>query len=347
MSLTFVNYFQKWFETYREPKIRRVSARKYEILIKQLDKTSLGHAELTKIKRKDVQEFFNDFGNARRRKTVLDIHRLIKASFVDANLDGLIKHNPCDRIELVTMEDNWTISKLKEVREAKKWLDIDEYKRTKMYLIGILGLSFQQSDKANIKLKNEQNEAMYILKSKMYPPQMSLMVIYVALKTGARFSEILGITKEDINSSTTTLNIDKTWDYKFGQGFVPTKNTSSIRQIIVDNEFLAVIEAYYNWLDKYNIKLNNGAIFVKNQTRVYNSSINNILKMIFEALKIESISLHKLRHTHASILIAEGISLQVVAKRLGHADTSMVQEVYGHLLKSVEEKENMRVLEVI
>lgn len=78
-----------------------------------------------------------------------------------------------------------------------------------------------------------------------------------------------------------------------------------------------------------------------------NGTINLFLREIFNKLNIEPISLHKLRHTQASILIAQKVSLQVVAKRLGHTDTSMIQRIYGHLLESVEEEENKKLLELI
>jgi integrase len=315
--------------------------------MRQLKISKLGQMELKKIKRKDVQEFFNDFGKTRRRVTVLDNHKFIKASFADAVLDGLIKTNPCSRIEIVSVEDNWDVMKRKEVREKKKWLELDEYKKTKLYLIGMLNCSFQQDEKAELLFKNNKNEIVSVLKPRTYVPQMALMTIYVALKTGARVSEILGLTKEDVDFDSATLNIDKTWDYKFGGGFTETKNTSSIRKIGVDKEFLRVMEIYFWWLDKHNIKTDQGAIFVKEKVKVHNSLPNSILKRIFECLEIEPISLHKLRHTHASILIAQGISLQVIAKRLGHSDTSMIQKTYGHLLESVEERENKRILEVI
>lgn len=347
MSITYVKYFEKWFETYKEPKVRQVTIVRYLTYIKHLQNSTLGNLLLKNIKRKDVQRFFNDFGKTRQMQTVLDIHTAIKSSFVDAQLDGLIKVNPCERIELVSVEKSWSITKRKEIREGKKWLEIDEYKKTKMYLIGMLNLSFKQDEKTELVFKNNKNEVVSVLKPRIYVPQMMLMVIYVAMKTGARVSEILGITKDDIDFDRALLIIDKTWDYKYGEKLVPTKNLSSIRQIVVDDEFLKVMSIYFNWLKKYDVQLDSGAIFIKNNVRVHNSSFNEVLKKIFLSLNIEPVTIHKLRHTQATILIAEGISLQVIAKRLGHTDTSMIQRVYGHLLKSVEEKENQRILEVI
>lgn len=347
MTMTYAKYFEKWFETYREPTIKDVTAKKYLTLSRVIDESKLGQIKLKQIKRKDVQAFINEYGSTRRKKTVLDARRLINASFVDAVHDGLIKLNPCARTEIVSVEDSWSVKEHKKIREEKKWLEIDEYNRTKLYLMGLLNVAFKQDDSAILELKDCKNEVVHEIHPRGFPPQMTLMIIYVALKTGARFGEIVGLTKKDIDFKNGLLNIDKSWDYKYGTGFIPTKTLSSIREITVDREFLQVMKSYFNWIDKYGVEFQDKAIFVKKGARVHNPTINRVLTGIFDALEIERITLHKLRHTHASILIAEKVSLRLVAKRLGHTDTNMIQSVYGHLLESVEIKENKRILELI
>ena len=59
------------------------------------------------------------------------------------------------------------------------------------------------------------------------------------------------------------------------------------------------------------------------------------------------ISFHGLRHTHASILIANGVSIQSVADRLGHADTTTTQKVYIHLLKKLKARDDQKILSVM
>jgi integrase len=347
VDTTFAKYFDKWFVTYREPKIREVTAQKYIVVSKHIDKAKLGQKKLKEIKRKDVQEFLNEYGAKRRKKTVLDTRRLINASFVYAVHDGLIKINPCARTEVVSIENNWDVKELKKVREEKKWLEIDEYKRTKLYLLGLLNAMFLQDKAVMIKFEDGKHEIVKSIHERKYPTQMVLIGIYVALKTGARIAEVLGLTKNDIDLERKTIKIEKTWDYKFSRTFVETKNTASIREVSVDNEFATVMKIYYKWLEKQNITLDQGALLVEKGIGVFSSTFNGVLKNIFGVLKIQPITMHKLRHTQASILIAQGVSLQVVAKRLGHTDTNMIQTTYGHLLESVEEKENERIFEVI
>ena len=48
------------------------------------------------------------------------------------------------------------------------------------------------------------------------------------------------------------------------------------------------------------------------------------------------ITLHSLRHTNASLMIANGIDLATVSKRLGHADTSITARIYTHAIKEAD-----------
>ncbi|WP_441328017.1 tyrosine-type recombinase/integrase [Listeria monocytogenes] len=54
--------------------------------------------------------------------------------------------------------------------------------------------------------------------------------------------------------------------------------------------------------------------------RQFNSTINNFLAAKCKETGITQISFHALRHTHASVLLAEGVSIHTISARLGHAD---------------------------
>lgn len=83
--------------------------------------------------------------------------------------------------------------------------------------------------------------------------------------------------------------------------------------------------------------------FDKNQ-RVYNSTLNQKLAAYCEKLDIPIISIHGLRHTHASLLLYEGVSIASVAKRLGHSNTTTTQETYIHIIRELENKDNDKIL---
>jgi integrase len=56
------------------------------------------------------------------------------------------------------------------------------------------------------------------------------------------------------------------------------------------------------------------------------------------ALKIEGVTLHSLRHTHASQLIASGMDVLTISRRLGHGSPAITLAVYGHLFGNTDAK---------
>jgi integrase len=67
-----------------------------------------------------------------------------------------------------------------------------------------------------------------------------------------------------------------------------------------------------------------------------------MLKEAWSAAEIEKVTFHELRHTYASTLVNTGCSLYVVAHQLGHADTRMVENYYGHLAPNTVKDEVVR-----
>lgn len=150
-------------------------------------------------------------------------------------------------------------------------------------------------------------------------------------KTGMRFSEALALTPKDFDFSHQTLSISKTWDYKGNGGFLPTKNKSSVRKIQMD--WLTVMQ--FARLVK-NLP-ENKPIFVEGT--VYNSTVNGILERHCKNAGIPVISVHGLRHTHASLLLFAGVSIASVARRLGHASMTTTQKTYLHIIQELESKD--------
>lgn len=150
-------------------------------------------------------------------------------------------------------------------------------------------------------------------------------------KTWMRFSEALALTPKDFDFSHQTLSISKTWDYKGNGGFLPTKNKSSVRKIQMD--WLTVMQ--FARLVK-NLP-EDKPIFVEGT--VYNSTVNGILERHCKNAGIPVISVHGLRHTHASLLLFAGVSIASVARRLGHASMTTTQKTYLHIIQELESKD--------
>lgn len=163
--------------------------------------------------------------------------------------------------------------------------------------------------------------------------------ILLVSKTGLRFAEALALTPEDFDFERQQIIVNKSWNYKTPIGnFQKTKNESSNRVVMVDwhlmNQFKSLIRN----------KESDWPIFVPHNKRVFNSTVNGLLEKYCYKLDIPTISVHGLRHTHASLLLYEGVSVASVAKRLGHANTTTTQETYIHIIEELENKDNNKVL---
>ena len=121
-------------------------------------------------------------------------------------------------------------------------------------------------------------------------PNWDYFILLVA-KTGMRFSEALAITPADFDFSRQTLSISKTWDYKGEGGFLPTKNKSSVRKIQIDWQVVVKFSELTKNLPE------DKPIFV-GETKIYNSTVNDVLTRHCKQCGISDISIHGLRHPY-------------------------------------------------
>lgn len=158
-------------------------------------------------------------------------------------------------------------------------------------------------------------------------------------KTGLRFSEALGITPDDFDLSRLTLSVNKTWDYKSNKGsFSPTKNTASMRKVPIDWQIAMQFAQLIKDLPK------NQPIFITNGKKFYNETANDKLVRYCQKAGIPEISVHGLRHTHASLLLYAGVSIASVAQRLGHSNINTTQRTYLHVIQELENADTDKIM---
>jgi len=167
-------------------------------------------------------------------------------------------------------------------------------------------------------------------------PNWDWFILLVA-KTGARFSEALALTPADFDFTEQKIKIMKTWNYKCANGgFAETKNLSSRRTVQIDPILCSQFSKMVNQLpiDK--------PIFVSG--RVFNSTVNNRLEALCRIAEVPVISIHTLRHSHASALIFSGVSIASIAKRLGHSSITTTQETYLHIIQELENQDSEKIM---
>lgn len=159
----------------------------------------------------------------------------------------------------------------------------------------------------------------------------------IAFFTGMRKGEINALTWRDIRNG--EISITKSLNQKLSGGdqITPPKNKSSVRTIQIPNALQAVLSDHYNrsknmanFSDMYNVC---GGI-----RALRDSSIANANERFALAAGVKTIRIHDFRHSHASYLISEGINIQEIARRLGHADVSITLKTYAHLYPKESER---------
>lgn len=305
----FYVYFDKWVDLYKKDKISDMTMKHYAYT-SNLIKEYFQDKFITEIDRKDYQAFLNHIGSTRAKETIAKINTHIKSCVDDALEDKIITADFTRKTELV-----WKV-------EAKK---IDEkylnYREYEMLLNAVID-------------RLEESKVYYVL--------------LIALTTGMRFGEIVGLTINDFDFTTNKINVTKTWGYKTGSkfGFGPLKNDASERKIKVDSVTMLHMKNYIDNMqdNEYNL------LFYSDESKykcISNSAVNDVLRDITHVLKIDRITAHGLRHTHASSLLYKKASVYYVSERLGHKNINTTLKEYTHVMKELREEDELLSTSII
>lgn len=152
------------------------------------------------------------------------------------------------------------------------------------------------------------------------------------IETGGRFSDCINLTRKDINEANSTIFLNG------------TKNKSAARTVTVSK---SLIKLLINYIDNHTTSIE-GYVFVNKGKQITNSTVNKSICEACSQLSIDrNITSHAFRHTHASLLIHEGLNIYYISKRLGHSSIDITLKDYGHLLKETYEKDNKKALKII
>lgn len=160
-------------------------------------------------------------------------------------------------------------------------------------------------------------------------------MILTAIHTGARLGELQALTWDDIKKD--TININKSWNETTIK-FQPTKNESSNRIIRVDNQLISLLN---------ELRFNDKQIFVNQYHTVPTSAaVNKTLRESLKACHINrrGFHFHSLRHSHVAFLLANGINLYAISKRLGHSDITTTSRVYSYMIDEYRNRTNEKII---
>ncbi len=173
--------------------------------------------------------------------------------------------------------------------------------------------------------------------SRLYP------LIVLAAATGCRRGELLALQWRDIDFTTGVMIVAKSLEETLAGLRVKSTKSGEPRRFIVPDFALKVIAEHRAKQDEHKALFedtyrDNGLVFCKPDGSFYRpDSITCRVTELARKLDFpKGVTLHVLRHSHASQLLSKGAPLPVVSKRLGHASPNVTLGIYAHSLQADE-----------
>ncbi len=169
---------------------------------------------------------------------------------------------------------------------------------------------------------------------------------HLALSTGMRQGELLGLKWSDIDWNHSTLQIKRQLQYIVGKGLVfsDLKTHFSLRAIKLGSNMLNELRAHRR---RQEVEINRVGKKWKDNSLIFPSSVgtptnpSNLVwgfKKLLKMAGLPSIRFHDLRHTAATLMISHGVPVNVVSKILGHSKVSVTLNIYAHSNTDMQEQ---------
>ena len=301
--LTFLGYLHIWLENLPATGIKERTISDYRNETRRYIEPHMKDVALQKLSPLHLEELYRKLteGGGQNGKplgphTVLRVHRVIRKALGDAERKGLINSNPARLAQKpsAAQDDN----------EKTSW--------TPAELSTFLDA---------------------VTDHELFP------LWRLAALTGMRRAELLGLTWDNLNDAAQTVRVIETLITIDGvPTTAPPKSRRSRRTIDIDDttaEALRAQRKVQNELKHFVGSGWQGGNYVFTTpigTPHHPDNISKTFTKLVKALPITYISLHGLRHTHATLLLATGTNPRVVSERLGHANVAFTLQVYGHVL---------------
>ena len=299
---------ERWLPT-KKAQLRPSTYASYKNNVEIHIKPRIGSIPLQKLQPEDLDTFYaqllidgkrNGAGGGLSPKSVRIIHGIIRKALADANRKGTVTRNVADLADPPKVRVGGS-------RAMTVW-SADELRQ---FLTGIEG-------------------------SEWYAP------IFLAANTGMRRGEVLGLPWRNVDLDAGRLVVDQQiLSVEYGAQVADVKTTNSRRTINLDARTVAVLKAWRR--QQLEQRLSSGHrdeddfVFTRPDGKPIHPDFfsQSWAKLVRES-GLRRIRLHDLRHTHASILLKEGIVPKVVSERLGHSSPAFTMTVYQHVLPGMQ-----------
>lgn len=346
VKMTYKEYIDLWIKDYAKKQMAETSVERCVSSLNNLIIPELGHLKLSKIQPLHVQNFYNKLletgytvqGKHKQYKpnTIKRVHQVISSSLNTAAQWQLIESNPCTRVK--PPRNSKTAADIKHftLEQAQAFLEYLEQEYTVSY---------------GGRMKKDGSPSSRHYETRKVPLQQKVF-FHLALFGGFRLGELIALTWGDVDFNVNTISITKsTAKTKHGMVTKAPKTASSIRIVSLPVDAMQLLKKYKLEQNTQRLSLGSywegtGHIFIQDNGKQMDiSSPNHAFKKIItrhnqsvkEKDRLPEITLHGLRHTSATLLIAQNIDIRTVSGRLGHSETSTTLNIYAHALKKQDE----------
>lgn len=303
-KIRFEDFLDYWLNTVKINK-KESTIEEYEHYINKHVKPKLGKIYLQDLKRTQIQTFYNDeLKNGR-----LDGKGGVSAKTLK-NIHNIIH----SALEMAYTSDmiNKNISN---------------------------GLQLPKVDKYNAKFLDKNQLLELVKKAKntdIYIP------IAIALYTGMRRGEVLGLSWDNVDLKNKTIYVKQQLQEIKGElKLTKPKTDTSTRTVYISQQLVSILSSYK--LEQKKLKLMLGEKYDNNINAVctyWNGKLFNPkrfskkFKKFVKENGFPDIRFHDLRHSHASLLFSKNVKDKIISERLGHSSTTTTKEIYTHLYES-------------
>lgn len=323
---------------------KEAADKRIEELKKEVDVTDSTDPEYVGITFGKFAEELNEHEKLYKAHNTIAVRKVAISRFNDIKNIPLIelKHSDIQKCVDKMVKDDLKLSSINIFIGSIKYIlnqAIEPYGIISTSPIGKIKLPAMQKENNDNAIraltKEESAKLLKVLKSKTLSTKY-YYVCALALNSGLRKGELLGLTWADIDFSKKEIHVEEQWKliddktYDFGT----LKRKKSKRTIPISDSTIAMLKEYRNTTKA--LSFDNRLFLLDGYT------INVYIKKVSKSLGFNA-TLHILRHTYATNLIASGIDFKTAAAILGH-DVEMTMKVYSHvtddMMKAAAEKIN-------
>ncbi|RQD78143.1 MAG: site-specific integrase [Halanaerobium sp. MSAO_Bac5] len=306
---TLGDFLLLWLERYAKVNLSPTTVNGYSVIVKRHVIPILGHIPLSNLNSRFIQQYeFQKLQNGKlngdgglSKKTVLQHHNVLSKSLNYAVKHGLIKNNPCKKVEAP-----------KARRKPMRNLNPRQVRKL---------------------LKTAKNKSYW-----------HYAFIYLAIHTGARRSELMGLNWKDISLKDKKLTFRRVYIKGIDtiSTFKSLTKNHKIREITLSDENIAVLnklKAKQEKLKENKDYEDQDIVFAKDNGKPYSPDVpSRRFKSVAKKAGLGEFRLHDLRHTFATISLEAGVPIKVISERLGHSSVTTTMDIYSHVCSEFQRK---------